>query len=146
MQSYKKDLYYNSVRTFQTSLIVVSVASIFYMLLVQCLPEIMNRVAVVVGLIAMIALAVCFIVYPSRIGSEIRMVVFALAILLLLIVGCTFAKNFKSWGLNGIFLRYASKFICARLYLLLLPVLFLGMLAAFFFFQILQYRSFWSNG
>jgi predicted membrane channel-forming protein YqfA (hemolysin III family) len=146
MHSYSKDLYYNSVHTIGTSLIVATVASFLYMLFVQCLPKAMNRVAVVLGIVAIIALAVCFIVYPSRIGSETRLVVFFLTVLFLLIILCTFAKNFRSWGLNGIFLEYSTKFVCARLYVLVLPFVFLFLMAAFLFCQLLQYRSFWSNG
>lgn len=134
------------MRTFKSTLMAIAVASILFMLLVQCIPQIMNRAAVIIGTVAIIALAIAFIVYPSKINSETRFLVFAITLILLLIIICTFIKNFKSWGLNGIFLKYATKFICARLYLLLLPILFLGLMAAFFFFQVLQYRSFWSNG
>ena len=146
MNSYNKDLYYNSVNTVGKCLVFVAIASILYMFFVQCCPRIMNRVSVVVGALALIAFTATIILYPSNISPMFRWVVFAISILFVLILVCTFAKYFPVWGLNGIFLDFATKFIRERLYLFVLPIVFLGLGVAFYFFQLLQYRSFWSFG
>lgn len=65
MKSYKRDLYYNSVNTAGKSLIAMAVASLIYMFFVQCCPRIMNRVAVVLGTLALIGFAVTVLVYSS---------------------------------------------------------------------------------
>lgn len=116
------------------------------MLLVQCLPKIMNRLGVIVGVLAVIGLALTVLLYKSSINATTRYVVFGVIILFFLIMICVFAKHFSSWGLYGIFLDFASKFICARIYPLIMPVVFLGLGVAFYFFQLYQYRSYWSFG
>ena len=146
MNSYTKDLYYNSLAIITKSLIVVAIASVLYMILVQFCPRIMNRLAVVVGAIALIAVAVTVLLYPSGISPILRWIVFAIAVIFVIIMVCTFAKYFEVWGLNGVFLDFGTQFLCSRLYLFILPVVFLALGVAFYFFQILQYRSFWSFG
>jgi hypothetical protein len=106
----------------------------------------MNRVIVVVGALALVAFTITVVVYPSNISSMFRWVVFAIALLFVLILVCTLAKYFQTWGLNGIYLDFATKFIGNRIYPFVLPIVFLALGAAFYFFQILQYRSFWSFG
>ena len=146
MKSYNRDLYYNSLNVGSTSLMIVAVISLLYMFMVQCCPRIMNRVSVIVGVLALIAFTVTIILYPSNISPIFRWVAFAVAILFVLIMVCTFAKYFSVWGLNGVFLEFGTKFICARLYLFVLPIIFLGLGVAFYFMEILMYRSFWSFG
>lgn len=146
MSSYKRDLYYNSVNTMGKCLVFVAIASIIYMLFVQCCAKIMNRVAVVVGALALIAFAITVILYPSNISSGFRWVVFIIALIFVLVMVCTFAKYWPAWGLNGIFLEFGTKFTRARPYTFVLPIVFLGLGVAFYFFQILQYRSFWAFG
>ena len=146
MSSYQKDLYYNSVNTIAKCLVFVAIASILYMFFVQCCPRVMNRVAVVIGGIALIAFAITVILYPSNISAVFRWVVFIIAVLFVLIMVCTFVKYWAVWGLNGIFLDFGTKFACQRIYVFVLPIVFLGLGVAFYFFQILQYRSFWSFG
>lgn len=146
MSSYKRDLYYNSLNTAGKSLAFVAIASLIYMFLVQCCPRVMNRVAVVVGALALIAFTASIILYPSNIPSGFRWTAFGITVFLLLIMICTFAKYWQVWGLNGIFLDFGTKFACHRLYIFVLPILFLAMGVAFYFFEILQYRSFWSFG
>jgi hypothetical protein len=146
MSSYKRDLYYNSVNTTGKSLVFVAIASILYMFFVQCCPRVMNRVSVVVGALALIAFAATVILYPSNISPVFRWVVFIIAILFVLVLICTFAKYWQVWGLNGVFLEFAKKFVGARPYLFVLPIVFLGLGVAFYFFEILMYRSFWSFG
>lgn len=146
MNSYTRDLYYNSVNTTGKCLVFVAIASLIYMFLVQCCPRVMNRVAVIIGALALIAFTLTVILYPSNISAVFRWVVFVIAILFLLILICTFVKYWQVWGLNGIFLDFGTKFAFARLYIFILPIVFLGLGVAFYFFQILQYRSFWSFG
>jgi len=105
MSSYKRDLYYNSVNTTGKCLALVAIASIVYMFLVQCCPKIMNRVSVVIGALALIAFTVTVITYPSNITPIFRWVVFAFALIFLLIMVCTIARYWSVWGLNGIFLN-----------------------------------------
>lgn len=57
-----------------------------------------------------------------------------------------FSQIFPNLGLNGVFLDFASKFVGHRVYPFLLPIVFLLLGVAFYYFQILQYRSFWSFG
>ncbi len=125
---------------------IVAIASVIYMILVQCLPRIMNRVSVVVGVLALIALSATIILYPSNISPLLRWIVFIIAVVFLLIMVCTFAKYFSMWGINGVFLEFGTKFIRERLYLLVLPIIFLALGAGFYFCEILMYRSFWSFG
>lgn len=146
MSSYKRDLYYNSVNTTGKSLAFVAIASLIYMFLVQCCPRVMNRVAVVVGALALIAFTATIMLYPSNIPSGFRWVVFIIAVFFVLIMICTFAKYWQVWGLNGVFLDFGTKFAAHRLYVFILPIVFLAMGVAFYFFEILMYRSFWSFG
>jgi hypothetical protein len=146
MRTHERDLYYNSVHAIGKSLAVVAVAAVMYMLLVQCFPKFMNRAGVVVGTLALIGFAITIVVYPSKINTATRWIVFALALLFILVLLCTFARHWRTWGLNGIILAFASKFVGHRIYPLFLPIVFLGMGVAFYYFQLLQYRSFWSFG
>ena len=120
MSSYQKDLYYNSVNTIAKCLVFVAIASILYMFFVQCCPRVMNRVAVVIGGIALIAFAITVILYPSNISAVFRWVVFIIAVLFVLIMVCTFVKYWAVWGLNGIFLDFGTKFACQRIYVFVL--------------------------
>jgi len=108
MSSYKRDLYYNSVNTSAKCLIFVAIASVLFMFFVQCCPTIMNRVTVVVGALALILFTVTVILYPSNIPGAFRWVVFAFALIFVLILICTLVKYRFAWGLNGVFLRLAS--------------------------------------
>ena len=146
MRSYSRDVYYHSVNTIGKSLVIVAIASFLYMFFVQCCPRIMNRVTVVVGALALIAFTVTILVYPTQVSSFARWIVFGIALLFVLILVCTFAKYFQTWGMNGIYLDFAGKFLGHRIYPFVLPIIFLGMGVAFYYFQLLQYRSFWSYG
>jgi hypothetical protein len=146
MKSYSRDLYYNSVNIIEKCLVITAIASVIYMILVQCLPRIMNRVSVVVGVLAMIALSATIILYPSNISPLVRWIVFIVATVFLLIMVCTFVGYFRFWGLNGVFLEFGTTFVGERLYLLVLPIIFLALGAGFYFCEILMYRSFWSFG
>ncbi len=149
MKSYKRDLYYNSVNTAGKSLIAMAVASLIYMFIVQCCPRIMNRVTVILGTLSLIGFAVTVLVYSSLVDQlypVLKWLVFAIALIFVLTMVCVLAKYCSTWGLYGIFLDEATKFTWARLYTFLLPIVFLGLGVAFYFFQILQYRSFWSFG
>jgi hypothetical protein len=146
MKTYSRDLYYNSVNIITKCLVIVAIASVVYMLLVQFLPRFMNRVSVVVGVLAMIGLATTIILYPSKISGMLRWSVFIITAVFLLIMICTFVKYFWDWGLNGVFLDFGTKFVSANPYLLVLPIIFLAMGAGFYFCEILMYRSFWSFG
>lgn len=146
MRSYPREVYYNSVHIIGKCLAIVAIASFLYMFFVQCCPRIMNRVAVVVGAIALLAFTISILVYHTEVSSIARWIAFAAALLLVLVVVCTFAKYFQTWGMNGIYLDFASKFLGHRIYPFVLPIVFLGMGVAFYYFQLLQYRSFWSFG
>jgi hypothetical protein len=83
------------------------------MLFVQCFPRVMNRVAVVAGIVCLIGLAVCLMIRPTEGSSDlIKYIAFGIAVFILLIVICTFAGNWRSWGLNGVYLDYSTKFLC----------------------------------
>jgi hypothetical protein len=85
------------------------------MLFVQCFPRVMNRVAVVAGIVCLIGLAVCLMIRPTEGSSDlIKYIAFGIAVLILLIVICTFAGNWRSWGLNGVYLDYSTKFLCLK--------------------------------
>ena len=116
------------------------------MLLVQCIPKIMFWVAIVLGTLGLLGLALTIILYPSSIGSMTRMIVFVLAALIFVILIITIIGNLAHMKYNLVFLQHSTKFICARLYTFVLPFVFLLLTAAFYFLQILQYRSFWSVG
>ena len=116
------------------------------MFLVQCMPKIMNRAAVVVGALALIGLLVTIAIYPSTISSLTRWITFAVLLILVIVLGCTLVTNFKNWGFNGIMLDFATQFMCHRLYLFVLPIVFLALSGAFYLLQLFQYRSFWSFG
>lgn len=104
MYSHKRDLYYNSMETIGYSLMIVGALSIVYMFLVQFLPRIMNRVAVVVGAVALVAFTISVAAYPSELNTPLRWVVFAFAVIFVLILVCVMAKYFQTWGMNGIYL------------------------------------------
>ena len=146
IRSTYRELYYNSVRTIQKTLIIVAIVSVVYMLLVQCLPKIMNRVGVVIGVLAIIGLAITTILYQNSANSPVKWIVFGIILLFFLIMICIFAKHFDTWGLYGIFLDFASKFVCQRIFPLIMPIVFLALGVAFYFFQLYQYRSYWSFG
>ncbi len=134
MGDYSKSLYYNSVRTIFRALVITAVASFIFMLLVQCIPKIMFWFAVIVGTLSLIGLATTIILYPSEIGNLTRFIVFGLTALILIIVLVSICGNAGSLRYNIIFLEYSSKFVCARLYTLLLPFVFILLTVAFYFF------------
>lgn len=70
MLSESKDAYYNSVKTAFRSVVVAFVISILYMILVQCCPTIMNKVAVIIGTIALIGLVVTIFASPNNLPSS----------------------------------------------------------------------------
>jgi hypothetical protein len=146
MKSYSRDLYYNSINIITKCLVIVAIASVVYMLLVQFLARFMNRVSVVVGVLAMIGLATTIILYPSQISGMLRWSVFIITAVFLLIMICTFVKYFTAWGANGIFLNFGTKFVMSNLHVLVLPIIFLALGVGFYFCEILMYRSFWSFG
>ncbi len=133
MGSHEKDLYYNSVKVIYKSLAVVGIVSIIYMFLVQCMPRIMNRAAVIIGALALIGLLVTIAIYPSTISSMTRWITFGVVLFLVIVLGCTLVSNFRNWGLNGVMLDFATDFVCARLHLLVLPIVFLVLSGAFYF-------------
>lgn len=125
---------------------IVAVVSIVYMFLVQFIPKVMNVLSVVIGALSMIGLAVTVFLYKYSINPVVRYTVFVIIILFFFIMVCVFFKKFKTWGLYGVFLDYSSKFVCARIFPLVIPIIFLALMVAFYFFQLYQYRSFWSFG
>jgi cell division protein FtsW (lipid II flippase) len=105
MASTSKDVYYNSVEVVKKAMVAVIALSVLYMLCVQCFPRIMNRVAVVAGIVCLIGLAVCLIIRPTEGSSDlIKWIAFGITAFILIVVICTFAGNWRSWGLNGVFL------------------------------------------
>lgn len=134
MRSYSRDLYYNSLHTIWYCLAIAGIMSVLYMFFVQCCPRVMNRVAVVVGALALLAFTITILVYPSAINSPIRWITFGVALLFVLISICTFAKYFQTWGYNGVFLDFGTKFVGARIYPFILPIIFLAMGFAFYVF------------
>lgn len=116
------------------------------MLLVQLIPKAMFWFSIVVGTLGLLGLAVTIIVYPSSINNLTRMIVFALTVFIFLILLITVIGNMSHLKYNLVFLQHSTKFVCARLYTIVLPFVFILLIAAFYFFQILQYRSFWANG
>ena len=146
MNGYSRSLYYNSVRTIFRALIITAIASFIFMLLVQCLPRTMFWISVIFGTLGLIGLAITIYLYPSEINSLTRFIVFGLTILILIIVLVSVFGNLNHLNYNIIFLENSTKFVGARLYTLLLPFIFILLTSAFFFCQILQYRSFWSYG
>jgi hypothetical protein len=106
------------------------------MLLVQCFPRVMNRIAVVAGIVCLIGLAVCLMIRPTEGSSDlIKYIAFGIAVLILLIVICTFAGNWRSWGLNGVYLDYSTKFLCQRLHTLVYIPIFIVFICAFALLQ-----------
>jgi hypothetical protein len=147
MASESKDVYYNSVQVVKKAMLGVIVISFLYMLLVQCFPRVMNRVAVVGGLICLVGLAVCIMIRSTEGSSDtIKLIAFGITVVILLIVVCTFAGNWRSWGLNGVYLDYSTKFLCNRLHTLVYIPIFIFFVAAFAILQAFEYRSFWSFG
>lgn len=134
LQSYDRDLYYHSVRTMYKCLAIAGIVSLLYMLFVHCCPKIMNRVAVVVGIIALVAFAITIMAYPSQINMLTRWIVFAIAMMFILILICTFAKHYLTWGLNGVFLELGTRVVGNSLHTFILPIIFLAMGVAFYFF------------
>lgn len=139
-------MYYNSVHTISKTLLIVAAVSVVYMLLVQCIPRIMNRAAVVIGALSLIGLAITILLYKSSINAATRYIVFAFILLFFLVMICVMTKHYNTWSLNGIFLDFASKFVLNRIFPLVMPIVFLGLGVAFYFFQLYQYRSFWTFG
>jgi hypothetical protein len=146
MKSYSRSLYYNSVKTIGKALVITAIASIIFMLLVQIIPKVMLWVSILLGTLGLLGLALTIILYPSHIGSLTRMIVFILASLIFIILLITIIGNYSHLKYNLVFLQHSTKFVCARLYTFVLPIVFIILGAAFYFFQILQYRSFWSFG
>lgn len=146
IRSYQRDLYYNSYFVTRKAMVAVLIISFLFMLFVQFCPKVMNRVAVVGGIICMIGLAVCILVYKTNVGPIFKWVVFGVIVFLVILCLITFLGNWRSWGLNGVFLDYSTKFVRARLHTFMYIPLFLAFMAAFVIFQAYQYRSFWSFG
>lgn len=146
MKSHSRNLYYNSVKTIGRALVITAIASVIFMLLVQIIPKVMFWVSIVLGIVGLLGLALTIILYPSNVGSMSRMIVFIFAVVIFLILVITIIGNLSHLKYNLVFLQHSTKFVCARLYTFVLPIVFIILGAGFFFIQILQYRSFWSYG
>lgn len=132
MSSTSKNVYYNSVETVKKSMLYLLGLSFLYMLLVQCFPKFMNRFAVIAGLVCLIGLAVCIMIRPTEGGSDlIKYIAFGICVFILLITICTFAGNWRSWGLNGVYLDYSTKFLCSRLHTFVYIPIFIIFVCAF---------------
>ena len=131
-------------------LILISMAvsfglSVIYMILVQFLPRIMNFVAVIAGLILMIALMICIALYDTDYTKSKWAVFVVLLILVVVTVGTVFF-NWNGWSVHGLFLDEATKMVCDRLEALLYIPLFLIMATGFVFLLLFEFRSFWMHG
>jgi hypothetical protein len=105
MNSYSRDLYYNSVNTIGRSLLIVAIASVIYMFLVQIIPKIMFWFSVVFGTLALVGLVITILIYPSNINPMARFVILGLTALLLIVVVCSIGCNISHLKYNIIFLQ-----------------------------------------
>lgn len=105
--------------------------SFIFMVLVQFFPLIMNYATIILGIISMFGLTICVIIYPSDVSSTAKIIAILCMILAIFIIGLTVYRNKSSWGINGIFLEYSSKFLAKRFYLIGLILIFLLFMAGF---------------
>lgn len=119
--------------------------SILYVVLVQLLPKIMNKVVIILGCLVILALSICMFAYHWN--DTGKWVLAALLLVLFFVIALSSYKSRRSWEMNGVFLEAAAKMLRTSkcLSFFYIPV-FMLLLTGFIFLIIYEFRSFWTGG
>ena len=111
--------------------------AIAYILLVQFLPKLMNKLSIILGLVFVFAMVLLLIFYPS--GSIVARIIISLIILLLIaIVALGAFKSKACLDMHGIFLYHATELIKSKMKILVFIPIFLTVFALFIVIVILE--------
>jgi hypothetical protein len=112
------------------------IISIVYFIAVQLIPKLINKFILYVGAIMLFILFICTVTYPTG-HTKSKVFVSLLLVLLLVIVALTAFLFKDAVKANGVFLEQSTKFIRQFPLVLLNIILFMGMLAFFFWIMVL---------
>ena len=140
-----RNSFYNSLDTIVISFFVALGFSFLFMILVHCLPKIMNYATVAAGIIAILATIICVFLYQTE-QQTAKLIIGICLIVVLVIIVLTICKNTDSWKMHAIFLSYATKMIGDRcLTFLYIPIFFVA-IVGFVVILVLEFTAYWSNG
>ena len=115
------------------------------MFFVQCLPTFMNYAAVALGMVIILASAICVFLYRTS-QHTAKLVLASCLIFVLLIILMTICKNNDSWRMHAIFLSYSTKMVKDRgVTIFYIPIFFI-FLVGFIAILVLEFTAFWSAG
>ena len=127
------------------SFFVALLVSLVYMLLVQCVPSIMNYLVVALGCVMIVAAAVCVFLYRTP-ATAMKNIIGIILLCVLLIIIMTICKNTDSWRMHSIFLSYSTKMLSQRGSTLFYIPLFTAALVGFALMLVLEFVGFWTHG
>ena len=117
----------------------------FYFLLVQFFPKIMNYVAIIGGIVAIIGIFILIVTYPSS-NIVFKIVIgFALVTFCLICLG-TMYFSFSTMKIHTVFLENATKIIEYELSVVSYLVLFILVLLVFVVLILFEFLAFWTMG
>ena len=140
-----RDTLMNSFEAIVICMISALGISIVYMILVQFWPEIMNKVALIIGIVLMTSIFLCICFYPTDYTKSKIAIIFFYLLLLVTTVG-TLWKNRNNIEIHGIFLQYSTRMLTSRLYVFLYIPLFMVILTLFILIVIFEFKAFWTSG
>lgn len=105
----------------------------------------MNYAAVALGMIIILASAVCVFLYRTS-QTTVKTVMAICLIFVLLIVLLTICKNNDSWRMHAIFLSHSTKMISDRGATIFYIPIFFVFLIGFIAILVLEFTAYWSSG
>ena len=124
-------------------LIALGVA-IAYMLLVQFLPKLMNKLSIILGLVFVLMMVLLLVFYPT--GSvAIRIIISTIILLLIAIVALGAFKSKACLDMHGVFLYHATQLIKSKIQIVVFIPIFLAVFTLFIVIVIWELKSFWSS-
>jgi len=136
--------FFNQINSIVICSVIALGIAIAYMLLVQYLPKLMNKLSIILGLVFVFAMVLLLIFYPS--GSIVARLIISLIILLLIaIVALGAFKSKACLDMHGIFLYHATELIKSKMKILVFIPIFLAVFTLFIVIIILELKSLWSS-
>lgn len=132
----------NSIDAIFWSFIIGLGISTLYFLMTEFLPTVMNKVAIFLGPLVVLAISILLFVYPT--SAKYKLAVAIILLVLFIIAIINIFQYRKELHIQGVFLKQATKVVQWK-HFFYIP-LFLLMLAAFAFILIMEFRSYWASG
>jgi len=120
--------------------------SIIFLVLVQCLPRVINWIVLGVSVLVILGLSICVYLYYAN--SSGRILVGVLLTLLFILILLSLIRNRKAITLNGVFLESAAEMFRSggKWATIFYIPLFIAFLTAFIMIVIYEFRSYWTGG